>query len=195
MSLIKQARVFFHVKIINNKIKEIIVVEGKSDINFLSSFLDADFYQVNGSSVCDEDIEFLKKVSSTRGVIVLTDPDYPGLQIRNYILKRIPDSKQAYIRKEVSIKHHKVGVAESTKEEVTHALENVATYSGKLINNYTYYDLYSFGLTGAQDSRFKRKYLCEKLNIGYSNAKELLLKLNSLDINLSEIEEILKNAN
>lgn len=195
MLLIKQARVFFHVKKIDNRIKEIIVVEGKSDICFLSSFLNADFYQVNGSSVCDEDIDFLEKACSKRGVIILTDPDYPGLQIRNYILRKIPNSKQAYIRKEVSIKHHKVGVAESTKEEITHALENVVTYRKKLTNNYTYCDLYSFGLTGTQDSRLKRKYLCEKLNIGYSNAKELLLKLNSLDINLSKIEEILKNVN
>jgi len=178
-----------------NKINELIVVEGKSDITFLSSFLSADFYQVHGSAVCEDDIAFLKKANVTRGIIILTDPDYPGLQIRNFIQKQIPNCKQAYVRKEVSIKHHKVGVAESTKEEVINALKNVISYSEKPINNYSSYDLYSLRLTGSIDSNKRRKYLCEKLNIGYSNAKELLLKLNSLDIKLPEIEEILKNAN
>lgn len=56
------------------------------------------------------------------GIIILTDPDFPGMQIRNKILKEIPNAKQAFVRKEVSIKHHKVGVAESTKEEVNNAL-------------------------------------------------------------------------
>jgi 5S rRNA maturation endonuclease (ribonuclease M5) len=37
-----------------NKINELIVVEGKSDITFLSSFLSADFYQVHGSAVCQK---------------------------------------------------------------------------------------------------------------------------------------------
>ena len=67
------------------KIKELIVVEGKSDIDFLSSFLDADFYQVHGSAVNNEDIDFLSKANDSRGIIILTDPDFPGMQIRNKI--------------------------------------------------------------------------------------------------------------
>jgi ribonuclease M5 len=179
----------------SNKIKELIVVEGKSDIDFLSSFLDADFYQVHGSAISIDDIVFLKKANETRGIIILTDPDFPGLKIRNTILKEIPNSKQAFVRKEVSIKHHKVGVAESTKDEVKNALKNVITFSEKPINNYKSSDLYDLGLIGSTDSNGKRKYLCEKLNIGYSNGKELLLKLNSLTISLDEIKEILKNVN
>ena len=61
----------------NDKIKELIVVEGKTDIDFLSSFLNADFYQVGGSAIDKDDIDFLKKANAERGIIVLTDPDYP----------------------------------------------------------------------------------------------------------------------
>ena len=38
------------------KIKELIVVEGKSDIDFLSSFLEADFYQVHDELLKTSDI-------------------------------------------------------------------------------------------------------------------------------------------
>ena len=41
--------------------KTLIVVEGKTDINFLSTFLDYDFYSVNGSAVSDKDIAFIKE--------------------------------------------------------------------------------------------------------------------------------------
>ena len=182
-------------KTFDKKIKELIVVEGKTDIDFLSSFLDADFYQVHGSAIEKTDITFLKKANDTRGIIVLTDPDFPGLKIRNTILKEIPNSKQAFVRKEVSIKHHKVGVAESTKEEVIKALSNLLTYSTDRTNKFKTYDLFSLGLIGNSQANEKRKLLCEKLNIGYSNGKELLLKLNSLTITINEIKEILKNAN
>ena len=77
-------------KISKEKISDLIVVEGKSDIDFLSSFLDADFYKVNGSAINEKDIKYLKEVIKKRDIIVLTDPDYPGLQIRNKINKEIP---------------------------------------------------------------------------------------------------------
>jgi len=174
----------------NNKIKEIIVVEGKTDIDFLSSFLDADFYSVNGSAITDQDIEFLAQASKQRGIIVLTDPDFPGMQIRNKIKERIPEAKHAYVRKEVSIKHGKVGVAESTKDEVIHSLSNLISFedvSGKITNS----DLFDLGLNGQDNSSELRKKLCDYLKIGYSNSKQLLLKLNSINISLKEIKDIL----
>ena len=42
-------------------VKTLIVVEGKTDIDFLSTFLDYDFYSVNGSAVSDKDIVFIKE--------------------------------------------------------------------------------------------------------------------------------------
>lgn len=172
------------------KIKELIVVEGKTDVDFLSNFIDADFYSVNGSAITSSDIEFLKKANLKRGVIVLTDPDFPGMQIRNKINAEIPEVKNAYVRKEVSIKHKKVGVAESTKEEVINALNNLVSQNN-VINNITLSDLYDLGLVGRANSKELRMILCDKLNIGYSNSKLLLRKINSIDITVEKIKEIL----
>lgn len=175
------------------KIRELIVVEGKSDIDFLSSFLDADFYQVHGSAISNDDIVFLSKANESRGIIILTDPDFPGLQIRHKIKEKIPNAKEAFVRKEVSIKHHKVGVAESTKEEVLSALENVMSFSNnKNIWNLKNSDLIELGLNGGENSTLLRKKLCDELHIGFSNSKNLLLKLNSLNLAKDEVNEIIK---
>ncbi len=182
-------------KISKEKISDLIVVEGKSDIDFLSSFLDADFYKVNGSAINEKDIKYLKEVIKKRDIIVLTDPDYPGLQIRNKINKEIPEVKNAYVRKEVSIKHHKVGVAESTKEEVLNSLKNIKSNENHKKGNLSVNDLYDLGLSGIENSKELRKLVCERLNIGFNNTKRMLEKINLLNISKSEIEEIIKDVN
>lgn len=175
------------------KIKELIVVEGKSDIDFLSTFLEADFYEVNGSAVSNEDLSFLKAANSNRGIIILTDPDFPGLQIRKKINNYVGNCKNAYVRKELSIKKNKVGVAESTKEEVLRAIEHSVTFCG-CAKRFKMSDLFDLGLVGSNNSSKTRKYLSEILNIGYSNGKELLLKLNSIDVDIKQIKEIIKDV-
>ena len=119
------------------EIKEIIVVEGKSDKQFLETFLKADILTCNGSAIDGFDKEYLIELSKTRGVIVLTDPDYPGERIRKEVSSYLPVCKHAFVRKENSIKKHKVGVAEASKEEVLRALENVVTFDETSKGNLT----------------------------------------------------------
>ena len=174
------------------KIEDLIVVEGKTDIDFLASFIDADFYSVNGSSVDQKDVNFLKEVQKTRNVIILTDPDFPGEKIRNYLNENIDNLKNAYIKKESSIRNNKVGVAESTKEEVLSALENYVIYNKEKKNNIiNYIDLYDLGLVGVENSRAKRALVDEKYHTGHSNGKALLKKLNYLGVKKEDLEKLL----
>lgn len=178
------------------KINSLIVVEGKTDIDFLSSFIDADFYSVNGSAVEEKDYEFINKYLSCGNVIVLTDPDFPGIQIRNKIKEKCPKVQDAFVRKEVSIKKNKVGVAESTKDEILNALKNARNFEAKSDNknDITVVDLYELGLTGSKNSFEKRKYLSEYFKIGFNNSKSFLKRINMLKISKKELEEVLKNA-
>lgn len=176
-------------------IDALIVVEGKMDIAFLSSFLDADFYSVNGSAITKKDLDYIKKASEVKTVIVLTDPDFPGKKIRTIISDNVPNISHAYVRKEVSIKNHKVGVAESTKEEVIKALENIVCYSNSISGSLTSSDLYDLELLGQSDSRLLRKKVCEELHLGHANGKDLLKRLNMLNISKEEIKRIIKNVN
>ena len=56
-------------------LRPVIVVEGKTDVQFLSSFVKADFVEVNGSAISRETISYISALSKKRKVIVLTDPD------------------------------------------------------------------------------------------------------------------------
>ena len=44
----------------------IIVVEGKSDVSYLSSFIDALYITTNGYEIPDEEIDFLKHYSKQK---------------------------------------------------------------------------------------------------------------------------------
>ena len=103
----------------------ILVVEGASDKAFISTFLEADFVITNGSEVSRETIEYLKEAKKTRDIVVLTDPDSPGKRIRDILDQNIPGLLHAFVPKEHSIKHHKVGVAESTEFDVMNALSHI----------------------------------------------------------------------
>lgn len=179
-----------------NKFKTLIVVEGKTDIDFLSSFIDADFYSVNGSAVSQKDISFIKEYKKKGEVIVLTDPDYPGTKIRNFINENTPDLKNAYVKKELSIKRNKVGVAESTIDEVKRAINSAISFKIEKSTNNTLKteDLSELGLVGKENSKELRNFVSEKFNLGYNNGKSLLKKLNMLGIEKNEIKEALKDV-
>jgi len=174
-------------KIING----IIVVEGKSDVAFLSQFLNAEFVVTNGSAIPEETIEYLKKSSGNRDVFVLTDPDSPGKKIRDTLDTVIPNLKHCFVSKENSIKNGKVGVAESTKEEVLLALDKYIQSKQNSIGSIKHSDLVLLGLEGSEGSTSKRNLVIDKLHLGHCNAKTFLKRLNYTGITIEELKNIL----
>lgn len=67
------------------KIKEIIVVEGKKDTANLKRWLDVDTLETSGTGLSEATLEQIRQWATTRGVIIFTDPDTPGDQIRQRI--------------------------------------------------------------------------------------------------------------
>lgn len=167
-------------------LNKIIVVEGKSDVAFLSQYIDAEFVITNGSAIPEETINYLR--NATKEIIVLTDPDFPGEQIRDKLNKTIPHLKHCFIQKENSIKNGKVGVAEGKIEEILAALEDnfeISKQNGTITN----LDLYNIGLIGKEDSAFKRKCICNDFKLGHCNAKTFLIRLNSKGICLGDLSK------
>ena len=173
------------------KVDGVIVVEGKSDIAFLSNFIEAEFVITNGSEISKDTISYLKKISETKPIYVLTDPDYPGERIRKILDENINGLHHCFVSKEKSIKKGKVGVAESTKEEVEKALSNSIKTDKQKVGNLTIENLYDLGLTGSNDSSIKRAKVCEVFNLGHCNAKVLLKRLNYCGINIDDIKKVL----
>lgn len=170
------------------KIDGVVVVEGKNDVAFLSSFIDAEFVTTNGSEISKDTIDYLKSISSKKKIYVLTDPDYPGERIRKILDENIIGLKHCFVKKENSIKKGKVGVAESTKEEIENALSNAITTSNKTKGTLSMIDLYNLGLIGCPDSEKKRKIISDKMNLGHCNAKTFLKRLNYLEVSCEELK-------
>ena len=83
------------------RIREVIVVEGRYDKNTLSQVVDATIVTLGGFSVFNdrEKVALLRRLGSQRGLILLTDSDGAGFQIRGYLKSVLPcqQLKQAYI--------------------------------------------------------------------------------------------------
>ena len=179
------------------KIREVIVVEGRYDKNTILQVVDATVVETGGFSVFNnkEKLAFFRRLAAQRGLILFTDSDGAGFVIRNYLKGAIPKEqiKQAYIpdvygkerRKRTAGKEGKLGVEGMSPELILTALKNAgATFEGKeseaprrLI---TKADMMEKGLVGP-GSEEKRKELLKKLDLPqHLTANGLLEALNLL---------------
>ena len=176
------------------KIKEVIVVEGRDDtINVLRA-VDCLTIETHGFGIKRETWQAIERAYEDPGIIILTDPDYSGNEIRRKLTERFPNARQAYILKEDALKKGDIGVENAEPDVIIQALEKchavrVSEEDGS--GPFTMEDLYRAGLSGRQDSSDRRSALGKTLGIGYSNAKGLLRKLNGFGIGKEEFNEAL----
>ena len=176
------------------KCNAVIVVEGKSDVQFLESFLDAEFIITNGSEVSRETIEYIRSLSMIKKVIVLTDPDSPGKRIRDILDANIPNLSHAFVKKNKCIKKNKVGVAESSKEHILEAINNLLEKDDLVYGTLTMSDLYILDLCGKNYSNTLRSNVMNELHLGYGNAKTMLKRLNSMNISYDELKKVIEKV-
>jgi ribonuclease M5 len=177
------------------KIKEIIVVEGKDDTTAIHQAVNADTIETNGSAINEETIEKIKLAQKTRGVIVLTDPDFPGQKIRHTISEHVPGCKHAFIPKEEAI--HKrgkgVGVEHASPEVIRRALEGAQLMQEDSKEEITQDDLIAAGLIGGVGAKERREKIGKILKIGYTNGKQLHKRLMVFDISKEMFAEAVKD--
>ena len=175
------------------KIKEIIVVEGKDDTVAVKNAVDADTIETNGSAINEETIEKIRLAQKTRGVIILTDPDFPGQKIRNEIIEKVPGCKHAFIeRKHAKHKYRKgVGVEYVSPEEIRKALACAHLMKDEPKELITIEDLVDANLLGGSNSKPRRERLGEILKIGYANGKQLHKRLIMFQITKEQFIEAL----
>lgn len=180
------------------KISEVVVVEGKDDTANLKRFYEVDTYETQGSAISEDDLERIERLNALRGVIVLTDPDHSGERIRRIIMTVIPTVKHAFLNRDEAkpkskTKGHSLGVEHASFEDLEKALGHVTShFEADTEFDISHADLVRLRLIGHRDSRQRREYLGQTLRIGYSNAKQLLKRLNLFGITLAEIEEMME---
>lgn len=191
------------------KIKETIVVEGRYDKIKLDSIIDANIITTDGFGIFKdgEKRDFIRKMSETTGLVIMTDPDSAGFMIRNFVSQGINENKikQAYIpdifgkekRKTEAGKEGKLGVEGVDAKIILNALENAgATIDGQTKDEaeekITRLHLYNDGFLGGENSTKKRKMLLKKLNLPERTNVNQLCRVINMFCTKTEYETIVK---
>lgn len=178
------------------KIKEIIVVEGKDDTVAIKRAVDADTIETNGSAVNKEVIERIKHAYEVRGVIVFTDPDYPGERIRKIVSNAVPGCKHAFLPKSEALAKSgkKVGVEHATPEAIRKALADVKKEQEAFHSEIEFDELVDAGLIGGSMAKERREKLGVLLKIGYTNGKQLYKRLQMFQITREAFDQAIEKV-
>lgn len=163
------------------KVQEVIVVEGKYDLNALKQIVDGVIVTTDGFGIFrnEQKMELIRRMAEKRGVVILTDSDGAGFVIRNHLKSCLPKEqvKHAYIpdimgkesRKRTRSKEGKIGVEGISPDVLRRALvaagttiEGEAAVGG---GNITKTDLFVLGLSGTPNSSENRKKLISALKL------------------------------
>lgn len=165
------------------KVKEVIVCEGRYDKDTLSQVFDAVIIETGGFGVFNDrgKLALLRRLAEARGLVILTDSDGAGFQIRGYLKGAIDPKlvKHAYIpdipgrerRKKTASKAGTLGVEGMRPEVLVEALRRAgATFegaesSGGEAEELSAADMYTLGLSGRPGSAALRAALLAELGL------------------------------
>ena len=174
------------------KIKQAIIVEGKYDKIRLSSVVDAVIITTNGFGIYkdEEKKQLIRSLAEKNGIIILTDSDSAGFQIRSHlrsIVKKgeiinvyIPDIFGKERRKREPSKQGKLGVEGMEREILLAAFAKAgvtADTSPEKGEPITKADLMDLGLIGTDGAAQRRSELQRSLGLPELLSANLLLEI------------------
>ena len=178
------------------KIKEIIVVEGRDDTAKIKQAVNADTIETNGSAINKEILTRIKHAKEKRGVIIFTDPDYPGERIRHIVDQAIPGCKHAFLTRDKARakrpRNKSLGIEHASADAIRQALADVYELAAAEDSEIKQEDLVNQGLIGGAGASNRRDRLGELLQIGHTNGKQLLKRLTMFRITKAQFEEAIK---
>ena len=174
--------------------KEVIVVEGRDDTRRLKEvYPEVETIETNRSAINQEVLDRIKILQEQRGVIVFTDPDFPGNKIRQAVMQYVPDCKHAHLQKGDAIAKNGrgLGVEHASDEAIKEALTNLITPKNTVVEEIESQFLFDFGLIGHSNSAKVRERLSQVLGIGYVNGKQLQKRLMMFGITKQQVVDAL----
>ena len=189
------------------KIEQAIIVEGKYDKIKLSSIVNAVIIVTNGFGIFkdEEKLELIRYYARKTGIIILTDSDSAGFQIRNHIKGAVKNGKiyNVYIpdiigkekRKVKPSAEGKLGVEGVEKKIILKAFENAGITASESSDNsipeITKTDLYMLGLSGGNNSSILRKKLLAYLKLPSLLSANSMLEVMNTMMSYDELKEIM----
>ena len=180
------------------KIDQAIVVEGRDDVTAVSEAVDALIIPTHGFGITAETWGVITKAYEEKGLIILTDPDHAGEEIRRKLTEKFPDAIQAYVARSEATAADDIGIENAVPTAIAEALEKALARAGKeadrerLEADKVYADmsdLRELGLAGTEGATELRAEAARVLGIGYGNAGAFIKKLKGFGIGLDELKE------
>lgn len=167
-------------------IKEVIIVEGRDDQAAIGRAIEADTIATHGFGITGETWGLIEKAYNDRGLIIFTDPDFSGEEIRKKLNGKFPNSKNAYLDREEATKRGNIGIENASPESIRLALERSRCTIMEKRQEFTLQDLSERNLVGGIGSAERRAKVGKALGIGYGNSAAFLKKLNQFGISRQE---------
>ena len=172
------------------RIKERIVVEGRDDTAAIKQSVDAVTIETHGYGIRKETWQLIEEANAGPGIIVFTDPDHAGLQIRRRILAKFPGAKEAFLDRSDATRKGDIGIENAAPEAIEEALLKAhCTVCEEAREQLTMDHMIAAGLAGDPEAAARRSAAGKTLGIGYANAKTFLARLNRFGITEEELME------
>ena len=175
-------------------IKEIIVVEGRDDTAAIKRALEADTIETHGYGISAGTWKLLQRAYESRGLIIFTDPDYAGNEIRRRLKEQFPDAKHAYLDRDKARDKDDIGIENASPEAIIDALKKARGTVHYEAPTFTMEDMIRLELAGTERSARLRAMAGDRLGIGTGNSKAFLKKLNAFGITKEELESCIKDT-
>ena len=175
-----------------------IVVEGRDDVCAVGRAVDALIIPTHGFGITAETWALIDKAYKEKGLIILTDPDFSGEEIRRKLTAKFPDAIQAYVAQELATAAEDIGIENASPEVIAAAIEKALANTEKRTAEPRDYEavdmmvLAEMGLTRAEGASELRAAVCAKLGIGHGNAKAMVKKLAQWRIGIRELEQTIE---
>lgn len=185
-----------------------VIVEGKYDRITLSALLDGTILETGGFGIYrnKELMEMLRVMARKTGIVVLTDSDAAGFQIRNHIRSAIhegtivdvyiPDVYGKERRKAAPSKEGKLGVEGLSPALLEEAFRKAGVGTEQVEHRgepVTKTDLYLWGFNGTDGAAEHRRELLSKLGFPARMSTNALLGAINVLYNREEFTEWLNN--
>lgn len=175
-------------------VHECIVVEGRDDEAAVHRAVEALTIATHGFGIKKETLDLISTAYEKQGIIILTDPDYAGEQIRKRLTLLFPEAKQAFLTKIEAVKAGDIGVENAGAQAIQSALMAAKARTGMYTSDFSMEDMWRFSLVGCPNASENREILGRELKIGSGNAGAFLKKLNRFGITRKEFEEAWQNS-
>lgn len=180
------------------RIKETIVVEGRDDTAAIKRSVDALTIETHGYGIRPDTWDLIAKANAATGIIIFTDPDHAGEQIRKRLLERFPDAGEAFLDVDAATAADgDIGIENASDEAIQNALAKARRggVAGKVTEgkataeSFTQSDMFKWGLAGREGAAERRAELGKIIGIGFANSKTFLQRINRFGVSREEIEE------